>query len=422
MSTTRGIDVYLAIKEQATLSTPIDPATLGVGDYLGFESEGLSGRRQIVKARTLRRSSMQRRAATANGTIEAGGSLEFQATQIALDKLLPLATHIASGTTAGATNLASPAELTAFIHRKRYTLLDGGRLIPFSAFVGFTGGAAGEGNYTRRFKGCKVNSLSLSSKVNEFLNMSVDVAGLSKELLDGAQTPVYPSDEIEYGYLFDGASVKIKTGSMATLGELPIESVDIQIAHNLDTNAYRLGSIERYALDEGMTEVTGNFTMRAGADAVSGANLNSKSGLYNDRAFVERINLEGKYASLQLLFVDETRLIPEGKTIAGSTVTEIKLVDATKSVKAGDLVYVGGLRVRVASVDLAAKTITLTQPLSTAPAADVEVQIPSHLRIELPFVKLEEPDFNVKDGNTITGSAKFEGYDNLTLNHVFKLG
>ncbi len=141
-------------------------------------------------------------------------------------------------------------------------------------FVGFLGGTADEGNYTRRFKGMKVNQMTLTSRVDDFLNITLDVQGVSKELLDGARTPTYPSEELEYAYLFDGASVKIKSGNMTELGELPVEQFEMTINHNLDTDAYRLGSIERYALDEGQTELTGSLTMRAGADSISGAPLN----------------------------------------------------------------------------------------------------------------------------------------------------
>lgn len=421
MSTLRGVDVSLALATQATLHTAVDPTTLAVGDFLPFQSESLTGRRQQVQSRALRRSAMRRRSTVADGTQEAGGSLEFQASQLILDKILPLATHVTDQDVTKVTDNATAAEKTAGIHRKRYTLVDGGRLVPFSAFVQMHGGRPGEGDYARRLKGCKVNTFTLASRVNEFLTLNLDIAGIRKELLGTVEEPVYPGDEVEYAYLFLGSSVKIKAGNMADLGELPVESVEFTLNHNLNVQDYRLGSDERSSLDEGVTEVTGSFTMKAGADSISGAVLNTVNQLNNDRAFLERLNLESTYAAIQLLFVDLTRPIPEGVTAAGTTATELVLDVAPRSVQAGDVIIVAGNRVRVKSVDTAARKIVLAESLGGAPEAGTVVSVPSHLRVTLPFVRLEEPDFNVRDDQTVSGTARFEGYDSLTIDHVCKL-
>lgn len=450
MATTRGTDVYVALKEQVDLFTQASDTQLVTGDYLAFESEGMQGSRQIVQSRAIRRSSMRKRAYTANGTIAAGGSLEFTGSQLILHKLLPLATHTAGvlqwvvnnagvetpaaaqdGTTPNSyqkvtmtpTSLARAGEETQGVYRHRYTLVDGGRLQPFTTFVGMTGGSAQEGNYTRVFKGCKVNSMSLGARVNEFLKLTTDIQGLKKDIQDGVRTPTYPTDEVEYSYLFTGASVKIKAGNMQTLGELSVSSFDMEVNHNLGTDDYRLGDITRQSLDEGVTEVTGSFEMSAGSASLSGAELNANSGLYNDRAFFERLNLEGKYASLEVVFADWTRPITETAIADGSTRTVLKVADASISVKAGDLIQVAGLEpVRVTSVDTANKTVTLSGTgLPAVPTAGDTVAIASHLRVTLPFVRLEEPDFNVRDENTIRGSARFSAYDSIIFDHVYRL-
>lgn len=450
MATTRGTDVYVALKEQVDLYTPASDTQLVTGDYLAFESEGMQGSRQLVQSRAIRRAAMRKRAFTANGTIAAGGALEFTGSQLILHKLLPLATHTTAttawyvnnagtetlaaaqdGTTAGSyrkvtmtpTTFARAGEAAQGIHRNRYTLVDGGRLQPFTTFIGLTGGDAQEGNYTRVFNGCKINTMSISARVNEFLRISTDIQGIRKRIQDGVRTPTYPTDEVEYSYLFDGASVKIKSGAMQTLGELPVSSFDMELNHNLGTDDYRLGDIERQSLDEGVTEVTGSFEMSAGAKSVSGSALNATSSLYNDRAFLERLNLEGRYASLQIVFADWTRPITETSVATGSTRTSIKLTDAPLSISVGDKIKIADLEpVAVTAVDVAGKTVTLGGAgLPADPTAGDTVAIPSHLRITLPFIRLEEPDFNVRDENTIRGSARFSAYDTVVFDHVYKL-
>lgn len=450
MATTRGTDVYVALKEQVDLYTPASDTQLVTGDYLAFESESMQGSRQLVQSRAIRRSAMRKRAFTANGTIAAGGGLEFTGSQLILHKLLPLATHTSAnvawyvnnsgvetlaaaqdGSTPGSyqrvtmtpTSFARAGEAAQGIHRNRYTLVDGGRLQPFTTFIGLTGGDAQEGNYTRVFNGCKINTMSISARVNEFLRITTDIQGIRKRIQDGTRTPTYPTDEVEYSYLFDGASVKIKSGAMQTLGELPVSSFDMELNHNLGTDDYRLGDIERQSLDEGVTEVTGSFEMSAGAKSISGSQLNATSSLYNDRAFLERLNLESRYAALQVVFADWTRPITETVLAAGSTRTNLKLQDAPISINVGDKIKVADLDpIAVAAVDVASKTITLAGAgLPANPAVGDTVAIPSHLRVTLPFIRLEEPDFNVRDENTIRGSARFSAYDTVIFDHVYRL-
>ena len=86
------------------------------------------------------------------------------------------------------------------------------------------------------------------------------------------------------------------------------------------------------------------------------------------------------------------------------------------------MIVLNGQHVRVKTVAADGTSITLERALSQAPAGGEDVSVPSHLRITLPFVKLEEPDFNVRDAGTISGSVRFEGYDNFSIDHVYKLG
>lgn len=339
----RGIDTFFAIKEQASLFTPRAIADLVSGDFLAFDSEGLSGRQKIIASKAIRRQAMQARAYTDTGTMEAGGSAEFTASNFVLDKLLPLIFHSKTGT---ATDAAGAT----------YTLVDGGTLTPFSTFVGFDGP---EGEYTRRFTGCKVNRATLSARVDDMLTIGLDVAAINKEVLSATATPIYPGGEVEYAYVFKNAKVELKAGDMASLAELSVESFELEINHNIRVDAYRLGSIYRRHLQEGMTEVTGSFTLDAATQALSGSKLNLAGGGTDDPAFFENIARQAKYASLKFTVID--------------------------------------------------------------PSREVSAGVPCELVIELPFVRLEEPDFNVRDAGVITGSARFNAYDSITVNHKTKL-
>lgn len=346
----RGVDTFLALKEQADLRTPATLASLASGDFLAFNSEGLSGRQQVIQSRAIRRMPMRQIAYTAQGTVEAGGSVEFTASNYVLKKLLPLVFHQKTGTEDNAEGTGAT-----------FTLVNGGVLQPFTAFVGFDGP---EGKYVRRFWGAKVNQATFSARVNDMLNLNLDILAIAKDILQPGQpgwsnvTPVYPGGEDEYAYVFHQARVLIKAGNMANLAELPVESFDITINHNIDANRYRLGSIYRRSLDEGVTEVTGSFTLDAAAKSISGPVLNLQGGAAHDPAFLEKVALEGRYAALRLEFIDPTKEIAAGK--------------------------------------------------------------PSFLRIDLPFVRLEEPDFQVRDASTITGSARFTAYESITVTHACK--
>lgn len=344
----RGVDSFLALKEQADLKTPAALASLAAGDFLAFNSEGLSGRQQVVQSRAIRRMPMRQIAYTASGTVEAGGSVEFTASNYVLKKLLPLIFHQKTGQEDAAGGAGA-----------QFTLVNGGVLTPFTAFVGFDGP---EGKYVRRFYGAKVNQATFSARVNDLLNLNLDVLAIAKDILAPGDagwtnvTPVYPGGDEEYAYVFHQARVLIKAGNMADLAELPVESFDVTINHNIDANRYRLGSLYRRSLDEGVTEVTGTFTLDAAAKSISGPVLNLAGGDAHDPAFLERVALEGRYASLRLEFIDPTKEVEPGK--------------------------------------------------------------PSFLRIDLPFVRLEEPDFQVRDAATITGSARFTAYETITVTHA----
>ena len=422
ITTTRGVDTYVAVKAQTDLYTAADEATLTVGDYLPFDSEGMAGGRNIVNSPTLRRQAMKSSASSANGTQKAGGSLEFTASQFVLDKLLPLVTHVALDANGNpdlstVEERATAAEKTAKISRKRFKLIPGGRLVPFTVFVGLTGA----GGYTRKFKGCKINTFTISARVDEFIKISLDVQGLSKKIVDGTRVAVFPDQNLEYSYFFIGANAKIKAGNMTTLAELPVSSFEMQINHILNVDDYRLGSDERNTLDEGQTEVTGSFEMRAGSSSVSGSKLNITSQLTNDRAFLERLNEQSRYVTMELTLADRTRPLGLGATAAGTTTTVLKLTDAFVDVKAGDLIKVADVEVRVLSVDVAAKTITLTEPLGAVPGDATVISGYSMVRISLPAARLEEPQFSVSGPESIMGSTQFEAYNDLTIEHTAQL-
>lgn len=349
----RGIDTYLALKEQVDLFTPRAAADLVAGDFLAFNSEGLSGRQQVIQSPAIRRQAMRNRAYSANGTMDASGSIEFTATNTVLDKLLGLAFHSKVGEPDEAADDGDGGTLPI---GAVYTLVDGGALTPFTAFVGLDGA---EGKFTRRFTGCKINSLSLSARVDSMLIVNADVAGVNKETLPDTVTPVYPGAGVEYGYVFSDASVLLKAGDMADLIELPVESFDITIAHNLSLDKYRLGSVYRRSLQEGITDVTGSFVLDAATRGVNGENLNLEGVGAHDPAFFERIAREARYAELRFTVVDVTR--------------------------------------------------------------EVEPGVPCSLTIDLPAVRLEEPDFNVRDAGILSGTARFTAYDSISLTHIANL-
>lgn len=353
----RGVDTYLAIKEQTGgLTVPRPMADLASGDFLAFNSEGLSGRQQTIQNNAIRRQAMQSRAYTANGTVEAGGTIEFTATNTVLAKLLPLIFHSKTGSEESATGAA-------------FTLTDGGELTPFTVYVGFDGP---EGEFARQFVGAKVNRATLSARVNEMLQMSLDVAAIDKRILAPgdpgytAVVPSYPSPTVEYGYVFSQANVKLKAGDMATLAVLPVESFELSLDHQLATDKYRLGSEFRRSLQEGVTRVEGSFTLDAAAIALSGGTLNLAGGVTHDPAFLEKAARNAVYAALEFEVVVPTRTF---------------------------------------------------DPDGAGPGTPVECLF----KIELPFVKLEEPDFNVRDSSIITGTARFMAYESITATHRSKL-
>ena len=164
---------------------------------------------------------------------------------------------------------------------------------------------------------------------------------------------------MEYAYDFDQASVSLKAGDMTNLGELPVENFELSINHNIAKDKYRLNSLFRRSLVEGMTEIDGTFTIDLSADAVAGSALSLTGGATTDPAFFERLSRAAKFAALKFTCLDRN--------------------------------------------------------VEVAPGVFAKFEV------ELPFVRLQEPDFQVRDSGQITGSAKFQAYDAVTVNHTTKL-
>ena len=98
--------------------------------------------------------------------------VSFTATNFVLDKLLPLIFHSKTG------NVNDAAGAT-------YTLVERGKLTPFTTFIGFDDGTK---EFTRRFVGCKVDRATISARVNEMLTLSVDISGVDKNILNTTNT------------------------------------------------------------------------------------------------------------------------------------------------------------------------------------------------------------------------------------------
>lgn len=342
----RGVDSFLAVKRQTALKTPQTQADLDTGDFLAFNNESMSAAQQIISNPSIRRRAMQSRAFTAMGTKEASGNIEFTASNFVLNTLLPLIFHDQAGDaddTDGAV----------------YTLQDGGSVAPFTTFVGFD--SATDGKFVRRFFGCKVNTASFSARVDDFLRLSLGVVAIGHENQDYTAVPTYHTTEEEYAFNFIHASISIKAGDMTDLVKLPVESIDFNVNHNINTNAYRLGDYHRNSLEEGMTDVDGTFTLEMGTRGFDGENL-STTGTGHQADFLERIASEAAFASFELTFEDPSNQV-------------------------GD-------------------------------PGDSE---PSTLKIEIPYARLESPNFNVTDAGVITGSARFIAYDTMTVTHVSNL-
>jgi hypothetical protein len=366
----RGVDTFFAVKEQVDLLTPMELTDLEVGDFLAFNSESLGGRQQIIDNPAIRRQAMRSRAYSAMGTMDAGGSVEFTASNFVIDRLLGLVFHSKTGdadTAAGAT----------------YTLDAGGELTPFTAFVGFDGP---EGFYTRRFTGAKVNTATFSARVNDMLRLNLGISAVNKEILDATEEAVYPGGDDEYAFVYDQASVKLMSGDMAALVEIPVENFDFNINHNLNTGAYRLGSPYRRSLQESQSEIDGSFTVDASVTALNGDGINLDGTTDHDPAFFERVAREARFAALQLQLVDPTKIV----VAAQDEIPEVP----ESSPGEGD----------------------------GTPAVPAVPAVYASLTISLPYCRLEEPDFNVRDGGLITGSARFVAYDDITVVHIGDLG
>jgi Phage tail tube protein len=420
----RGIDTFVSIVSQVLLEDQLAiTAVVAAGDTLPFEQESMSGGRQIVVSKAIRRQAMLAKVNSANGTIDASGSIDYTASQVVLAKLLPIS--FTSTVTLSGFALADPG-----VVRQTHTLVDGARLTPYTVFIGITG----TGAFLRRFRGCKTRSITFNAKVNDFLMITHAAIGVAKEIitLSPVYSPLYVSPSVEYAYFFDGAEVKFKTGAMTDLGTVSAESVDITIDHNLDGNAYRLGSLYRYDIDESQTAVTGSFTVRAGSEATAGQVFNQLGGVTHDRAFFERLNIEARYATIQLRFMDPSRAFKVGSltnvaTQAAGTLTldEVSLLKVGDTVilgetRVGDVVTVPGITRKITAINTGTKVITLDSGTTGLVAAMTAKLMPG-LVIDLPSVRLEEPDFQIKDTGAITGSVKFQAYDSIGLEHVYKI-
>lgn len=448
----RGIDTFLALKEQADLFTPASLESLTEGDFLAFNSESLSGRQAIIDNPAIRNLAMRAAAFSAVGTMAADGTIEFTASNYTLNKLLGLLFHTKSGDADDPSGDGATYELEA-----------GASLTPFTVFLGFDGP---EGSYIRRYTGAKIASASISARVDDMLRVNVNIAAINKEIIPyGSVNPTYPAGDEEYAYVYDMASVLLKAGDMTDLVEIPVESFDLNINHNINTGLYRLGSPYRRSLQEGQTEVDGTFTLDAATKGINGANLSLTGGGSHDPAFLERVAREALFAHIRLQLVN-----PKVTVKAGAAATGTITITNNGNISEGDKVTVGSTVLTFVEADPEAGEVeigasagdtrdNLLAALSGATGVVVEADgadaitvtaasegeagneivlttdsdgvavsgsgtlsggvnpVYATLVIDLPYCRLEEPDFNVRDGGILTGTARFSAYDTFSVTH-----
>lgn len=111
------------------------------------------------------------------------------------------------------------------------------------------------------YKGCRINSMAIDIVQEGFHGVTWDIIGASEtvsavELID-VDLAVYPTKN---GYTGYQASIETDhTGSYVALGN--VVSGAINIANNVETDGYVLGSDERASAEHGVRNCTGSFSI-----------------------------------------------------------------------------------------------------------------------------------------------------------------
>lgn len=244
----RGIDSVVVVKKQTAQGTP---AVLQASDYaLPLRSESLRAQPTVYQSEALRKQAMRDRKLARLGTLDVSGGLEIEATNFALDTLLPLAfPNVADVTQIDAHTGVS---FSGNNKGKVYTLSTAD--LPYATVAVY------DGEVRKLFTDMKVSSWRLRADINQLGLFGVDFVGIGADT-DG--TPVVASvPAAEYGLYFEQAKVEVGDAGGA-LTEIPVRAFELSVNTNANGDRYRLGSRFRRMVPTGRFDVTGSITVDA---------------------------------------------------------------------------------------------------------------------------------------------------------------
>lgn len=271
----RGTESSLIVKTQAERGD--DVVADGTEFALPLLSETMQARPTIYSSEALRKRAMRSRTLARLGTLDISGGLELEATNRMLHEILPLV--FVDVEDAGGFGDADNIQRT-------YKPSTTDEADYFTQFIS-------DGDVTRIFRDCRVNSMSIQANINQLARVSLDTPGIRADV-EGAPTDGLLPDN-EYGLYFEQAVV-LFGDSGGVLAEIPAQSFNVQFARNLNTNRYRLGSRFRRNLPGGLFDITGSVTVDA--NPISG-----------DATKLYTAVLNAEWMALSLEFTDPTNQV-----------------------------------------------------------------------------------------------------------------
>jgi hypothetical protein len=265
-----------------------------------LRSESLRAAPTIYQSEALRRQAMRDRKLARLGTLDVSGGLEIEATNHALDILLPLAFPKVDPITALGSHTG--VSFTAPEHGKVYSLDTSD--LPYASVAVY------DGEVRKLYTDMKVSGWRIRADINQLGQFGVDFMGINASV-DG--TPVTASvPSTEYGLYFEQAKVEVGDAG-GTITEIPVRSFEISGNTNANGDRYRLGSRFRRTVPTGRFEVTGSITVDA----------NSFPG--DPEKFYDAV-LNGQFLQMVFTFADPSNVVNYTHSAGSATTPSLFVV------------------------------------------------------------------------------------------------
>lgn len=361
----RGINAVVRIKAQSALNTAAAFSAADKYEVVPFTTESFKASVTQVASQALRRIGERQKKLTRMGTLDVGGSITVEPTNNALHNLLPLlfpADGISNVDIDAGT--AGVQAATAPNYGKVYRITSSD--VPYATAV------VDDGEVVRAYANLKVGSFSIQSSINQLATMNLDLVGTHFQTNAGGSATPWTNGI---------------TGSVPQTG-LAYASPTTEYGLYFDTAKLEIGTSIGTVIEVPLTDFSLNVNMNAISD---------------------RFRLGSRFRRDVLTGVAD---------VTGSFTMDANFNPNAAGITTKDWAYQA-----IQNSTYLALKFSFTDPTNTVTLGASTVS--SSLIVNLPFVYIDSPDWNISNDGVVAGAINFTSYADgatgLSVEHRYKL-